>query len=66
MVDEETPEALIDALALDDDAAAAWKRLPPPQRREYIEWIDEADSDEGRNQRASKAVERLRQDKADL
>lgn len=66
MADHDTPEALIDALAMDDDAAAAWKELPPSHRREYVDWIDEAERDDTKAQRAAKAVEMLRRGRADL
>jgi uncharacterized protein YdeI (YjbR/CyaY-like superfamily) len=53
------PDELIDALATDDRARAAWRELPPAHQREYIDWIVEAERPATRQRRATQAVMRL-------
>ena len=38
----DTPDDLATALNVHPDAAAAYRKLPPSHRREYLEWINEA------------------------
>jgi uncharacterized protein YdeI (YjbR/CyaY-like superfamily) len=47
--------------ALCDNAAAgaAWDRLAPSCRREYLEWIEEAKKPETRARRIAKTLEML-------
>ena len=54
------PPELIQALAADPDARAAFDALPPSHKREYATWIAEAKRDETRASRAAKAIEMLR------
>ena len=56
----EVPAPLVEALAADEAAAAAFGRLSYTHRREYARWIDEAKRDETRARRVSQAVEMLR------
>ena len=60
MTGPETPDELAAALERDDEARAAFDRLPPSHRREYADWIREAKREETRRRRAGEAVERLR------
>lgn len=57
------PEALSEALANDDAAAATFNAFPPSQRREYAEWIAEAKRPETSAKRIAQAVEWLREGK---
>jgi hypothetical protein len=51
------------ALAADRKANAAFAAFPPGQRREYVEWIDEARREETRARRIAQAVEWIAQGK---
>jgi hypothetical protein len=57
------PQALVDALAADSEARAAFERLAYTHRKEYARWIDEAKREETRERRVAKALEMLRQGK---
>jgi len=59
----EVPEALAEALANDDAAAAVFNGFPPGQRREYCAWIAEAKRPETRDKRVIQAIEWLREGK---
>lgn len=61
--DAEVPEALAEALARDDAAAATFNNFPPGQRREYCEWIAGAKRPETRAKRVADAVTWLREGK---
>jgi uncharacterized protein YdeI (YjbR/CyaY-like superfamily) len=58
--EQPVPSELVNALAADDAARAAFETLPPSHRREYENWVDEAKKPETRERRAAQAVERLR------
>lgn len=45
------------ALKKDKGAAAAFEAFPPGHRREYLEWITEAKTEETRNRRMAQAIE---------
>ena len=51
------PADLIAALRNNPSAKAAYDRLSPSHKREYIEWITEARRSETRKQRVATAVE---------
>ena len=59
----EVPEALVEALARDDAAAATFNAFPPSCRREYCEWIGEAKRAETRDKRVAEAIGWLREGK---
>ena len=59
----DVPEALAEALASDDVAAATFNGFPPGQRREYCDWIGEAKRAETRDKRVVQAIEWLREGK---
>ena len=59
----EVPEALAEALARDDAAAAAFNGFAPGQRREYCEWIADAKRPETRDKRVADAIQWLREGK---
>jgi uncharacterized protein YdeI (YjbR/CyaY-like superfamily) len=59
----EVPEALAEALARDDLAAATFNGFPPGQRREYCEWVAEAKRPDTRDKRVAQAIEWLREGK---
>jgi uncharacterized protein YdeI (YjbR/CyaY-like superfamily) len=54
------PEELAAALAAAPDAAALFEALPPSHRREYVQWVAEAEKPATRVSRAEKTVARLR------
>jgi hypothetical protein len=54
------PEALQKALAADPGAAAAFEKVPPSHRREFVLWITEAKRDETRRRRVSQVMSELR------
>jgi uncharacterized protein YdeI (YjbR/CyaY-like superfamily) len=60
MAEVEVPAELTEALARDDQARAAFERLPPSHRREYASWVAEAKRAETRARRAASTLERLR------
>ncbi len=53
------PPDLRRALSKSKQAKAAFDRLPPSHRREYLEYIDEAKRPETRARRIEKTVARL-------
>lgn len=53
------PRELLDALAADPAARAAYDTLPPSHRAEYARWIDEAKRAETRQDRVDRTVTRL-------
>lgn len=59
----EVPEALAEALARDDVAAARFNGFPPGQRREYCEWIADAKRPETLDKRLAEAMAWLREGK---
>lgn len=59
----EVPEALAEALARDDLAAATFNGFPPGQRREYCEWIADAKRPETRDKRVADAIAWMREGK---
>jgi Bacteriocin-protection, YdeI or OmpD-Associated/Domain of unknown function (DUF1905) len=54
------PDELVEALAGDPSAKAAFDRLAPSHRREYSEHVAEAKRPETRVRRAAQTVDRLR------
>jgi uncharacterized protein YdeI (YjbR/CyaY-like superfamily) len=50
------PKDLAIAFASNRKAAATYEAFPPSQRREYVEWITEAKSEETRERRLEQAV----------
>ena len=52
----ETPPDLAAALEAHREAGAAYRKLPPSHRREYLEWINEAKRPETRRRRIDKAI----------
>jgi uncharacterized protein YdeI (YjbR/CyaY-like superfamily) len=58
-----TPSGMLAALKKNGQANAAWQRFPPSHRREYIEWITEAKTDETRDRRLATAVSWIAQGK---
>ena len=61
MTSDELPTALADALTRDPAAAAAFEKLPPSHRREYVDWIAEAKREETRARRVEQALAMLRE-----
>lgn len=55
----ETPDDLTMALEERGEARAAYDRLPPRHRHEYLEWIDDAKRPGTRRRRIAKTVEML-------
>ena len=55
------PDELIAALALEPEADAFFIALAPLDRREYVDWINEAKDEEARNTRISETVVKLLQ-----
>ena len=53
----ETPADLASALRKNKKAASMFENFSPSHRREYVEWITDAKSDETRQRRVSQAVE---------
>ena len=53
----ETPKDLAAALAKNRKAKATYDQFPPSHRREYVEWITGAKSDETRQRRLAQAIE---------
>jgi hypothetical protein len=56
----DAPPDLVEALAADAEARAAFEALSFTHRREYVEWIDEAKRPETRARRVAGTVERVR------
>lgn len=55
----EPPAALRVALDANPDAAAAWERLAPSHKKAHATAIDEAKTEETRERRVAKAIEKL-------
>lgn len=53
------PAALLAAFAQHPGAAEAWEKLAPSHQKEHARAIDEAKSDETRDRRVAKAIEKL-------
>lgn len=53
----EIPDALQKALNKNKTAAAAFTNFSPSHKREYIEWIEEAKTDETKNKRIATTIE---------
>ncbi|HWE46435.1 MAG TPA: YdeI/OmpD-associated family protein [Caulobacteraceae bacterium] len=53
------PGELKKALAQRPAAQAAWDKLPPSHKAEYVKWIVEAKAGDARVRRASQAVAKL-------
>jgi hypothetical protein len=53
------PVELVDALAADPSARAAYDALTPSNRAEYARWIGDAKRPETRNERTAKTIRRL-------
>lgn len=58
------PPALAAALRKNKKAEAAFEAFSPSHRKEYIEWINEAKTDETRNKRVATTVEWLTEGKS--
>lgn len=59
----EVPEDLLAALKKDKKARATFESFPPGQRREYVDWINEAKRPETRAKRLATALEWLAEGK---
>lgn len=57
--DGKPPDDLAAAPAAEPGTPAAFRRLPPGDRREYLEWIDEAKLSETRRRRIEKTIRML-------
>lgn len=57
------PPALAAALAENDSARATFTSFPPSQRREYVDWIEDAKTEATRERRIATAVEWLAEGK---
>jgi hypothetical protein len=57
------PSAFLAALRKKKKALATYEALSPSHKREYLEWIDEAKSDDTRRRRIDSAIERMSQGK---
>lgn len=53
----ETPDYLAEALQKNKPAKAAFEKLPPSHRKEYITWIDEAKTESTREKRIATTME---------
>jgi uncharacterized protein YdeI (YjbR/CyaY-like superfamily) len=58
------PQALAAALRRHAAAGTAFEKLPPSDRREYIEWIAEAKRDDTRARRVAQAIDWLAEGKS--
>ena len=54
------PDDLAAALAAEEGAAEAYRRLAPSHQKEYVRWITEAKRPDTRARRVAQAVERIR------
>lgn len=59
----ETPEALAKELLRHKKAAQAFEDFSPSHKKEYIEWVTEAKTEETRNKRIKKTIEWLAEGK---
>jgi uncharacterized protein YdeI (YjbR/CyaY-like superfamily) len=57
------PKALSTALKKSKKALTTFESFPPSQRREYIEWISEAKTEETSNKRLATTIEWLEEGK---
>jgi uncharacterized protein YdeI (YjbR/CyaY-like superfamily) len=62
----ETPPALLKALAKNAKARATFEAFSPSNKREYVEWITEAKTDETRQRRVDTAIEWMAEGKSRL
>jgi len=53
------PADLLDALADDDAAQAAFEKLPYSHKKEYVDWIESAKKSETRKRRIQSALEMI-------
>ena len=53
------PDDLAQALAGNQTAQAAYEKLPPSHKREYLNWINSAKRPETRNRRIAETVTKL-------
>lgn len=53
------PPELAAALKADAAAAAAFQKLPPSCRREYVKWVAEAKKPETRRRRAAQTIKHV-------
>ena len=53
------PADLADSLAADDAARAAFHRLPPSHRREWVRWVEQAKRADTRAARIATTVQSL-------
>ncbi len=60
----EIPEILQNALLKNKIAAAAFNNFSPSHKREYIEWINEAKTEETKNKRVATTVEWVKEGKS--
>ena len=60
----EAPDELVAALKKNRKALAAFDAFPPSHRREYVEWIVEAKTDETRQRRIATAIEWMAEGKS--
>ncbi len=56
----DAPEALVEALARDPDASAAYDGLAYTHRKEFARWVDEAKRPETRERRVEQTLEMLK------
>jgi uncharacterized protein YdeI (YjbR/CyaY-like superfamily) len=59
----EIPDALEKALNINNKAATTFSNFSPSNKREYIEWIAEAKTEETKNKRIATTIEWLKQGK---
>jgi uncharacterized protein YdeI (YjbR/CyaY-like superfamily) len=60
----EIPDALQKVFNKNKAAATAFNNLSPSHKREYIEWINEAKTEETKNKRVATTVEWLKEGKS--
>jgi hypothetical protein len=56
-VESKAPDYFLRALRKNEQAIATWKGFTPGRRKEYVEWITEAKTEETRQRRLATAVE---------
>jgi uncharacterized protein YdeI (YjbR/CyaY-like superfamily) len=59
MAEQNVPEDVSNALASHPSAGAAFEKLAPSHRREYLQWIDGAKQAATRQRRVQGMIERL-------
>jgi uncharacterized protein YdeI (YjbR/CyaY-like superfamily) len=62
--DPEIPKGLQEAFLLKKTATSAFNKLSPSQKREYIEWINEAKTDETKSKRIALTIEWVEEGKS--